>query len=102
MEAKDNRDYEICSDEMWEYLNSRYGSDLEVRRYYKQSNQYSYYSSLEVSMKNVPVCLIFTDQLATINVVEESFAMKYVQVRKTATYGDLKKRIADCASNMLN
>jgi hypothetical protein len=31
---------------------------------------------------------------------EESFQIKTVQVRKTATYGDLKKRIADCASKM--
>lgn len=36
-EAKDNQDYEIISDEIWEYLNSRYGCDFEVRRYYNKN-----------------------------------------------------------------
>jgi hypothetical protein len=31
---------------------------------------------------------------------EDSLQVKTIQVRKTANYGDLKKRIADCASKM--
>lgn len=51
-------------------------------------------------MKCVPICFVFTDQLESIKITEESFELKSVQVRKTATYGDLKKRIMDCAANM--
>lgn len=99
-EALENTDYEIIGADTWEFLKDKYGCDLEVRRYY-QKGQWSYYSKLEVSMKRVPLCLVFTDQLAKVEVNDETFALKLVQVRKTAKYGDLKKRIADCASNLL-
>lgn len=63
---------------------------------------WSYSSSLEVSMKSVPVILLFTDQLTSQEeLTEEHFPVKTVQVRKSATYGDLKKRIADCTSKIL-
>ena len=48
--ASETSDFEICSTEMWKFLSESYGFDYEVRRYYKQGS-WSYYTSLEVSMK---------------------------------------------------
>lgn len=43
-DATENSDYEICSPEIWEFVNEKYGCDLEVRRYYQKTSQWSYYS----------------------------------------------------------
>jgi hypothetical protein len=53
-------------------------------------------------MKQVPLILLFTDKIKSIELNEQNFKIKVVQVRKTATYGDLKKRICDCTSKLLN
>lgn len=51
-------------------------------------------------MKLVPLVLVVTDDLATQEIQSSSFKIKFVQVRKKATYSDLKKRIADCVSKL--
>lgn len=45
---------------------------------------------MEVTMKQVPVFILFAANQ------KQDFEVKFVQVRNSATYGDLKKRIADC------
>jgi len=35
-DAVENKDFKVCSGEMWEFLSSRYGYDLIVRRYYQK------------------------------------------------------------------
>ena len=59
----ENSDYEVISDETWEFLSKRYGFDLEVKRYYIKKESWSYQTTLEVTFKLVPVVLVFTDQL---------------------------------------
>lgn len=100
-DALENTDYEVVSEETWQMLSQKYGFDVEVRRYYTKG-QWSYYSSLEVDYKAVPIILLFTDQFPTTEELkEDKFPIKWVQVRKTATYLDLKKRIADCSAKFM-
>jgi hypothetical protein len=33
-DAIENKDYEVCSSEIWEFLSALYGFDFVVRRYY--------------------------------------------------------------------
>lgn len=59
----ENQDYEIISEETWEFLSKQYGFDLEVKRYYIKKESWSYQTTLEITFKLVPVVLVFTDQL---------------------------------------
>jgi len=47
-------------------------------------------------MKQVPVMFVYDDYVKSLN--KENFKIRYVQVRKKATFSDLKKRITDCAN----
>ncbi len=95
----ENSDYEIISAETWEFLTQRYAFDFEVKRYY-QKGTWSYNTSLEVNLKLVPVVLVFTDQLLNQPIEPSDYQTRYIQVRKTCTYTDLKKRIADVVSHI--
>ena len=66
-QASEYSDYEICSTEMWKFLSEAYGYDYEVRRYYKKGS-WSYYTSLEVSMKSVPVILVLYDKVKELEI----------------------------------
>jgi hypothetical protein len=60
----ENTDYEVISEETWQFLSKRYGFDLEVKRYYTKKESWSYQTTLEVTFKQIPVVLVFTDQLS--------------------------------------
>ena len=98
-DAKDPTDYEIVSSEMWEFLRSKYGCDFEVRRYY-QKRGYSFYTQMEVTFKQVPVIIITYDQLKSQSIDETSISVKVIQTRKSASYADFKKRVADCLTKL--
>jgi hypothetical protein len=97
--AVENQDYEIINGDLWEFLQTRYGFDYEVRRIYYEG-QWSYQSKLEVTYKLVPVIFVFTDDFVNSKISEEMAKVRYVQVRKTHTVSDLKKRLSDCIQQM--
>jgi len=47
-DAMENKDYEVCSSETWEFLSALYGYDYVVRRYYHKPYSWSYSTSLEI------------------------------------------------------
>lgn len=95
--ATEYNDYEICNKEMWDFVSSRYGFDFEVRRYYKKQS-WSYYTSVEVEMKRVPIFFCFCENFAETEINNTNYKKRYIQVPKSATYSDLKKRAASCVS----
>ena len=97
--AVENQDYEIINGDLWEFLQTRYGFDYEVRRIYYEG-QWSYQSKLEVTYKLVPVIFVFTDDFVNSKISEEMAKVRYVQVRKTHTVSDFKKRLSDCIQQM--
>lgn len=52
----ENRHFQIFSAESWDFVNSRYGCDFEVRRYYMKGRWEG--STLEVNMKQVPIIIL--------------------------------------------
>lgn len=60
--AQEKSDYEVVNQELWEFLHSKYGFDYEVRRYWHRG-QYKFYSAVEITLKRVPVILVFADKL---------------------------------------
>lgn len=70
-----------------------------MRRYYHRG-QWQYSSTMEVRLKRVPIIVVLTDKLSSTEVTAENFAVKYVQVRKSNTYSDLRKRICDCLGHL--
>jgi len=55
-DVKEGSDFEFCTEEMWQFVNSRYGSDFVIKRYYQKS-KYSYYSEVELRLKFIPVII---------------------------------------------
>lgn len=84
---------------MWEFLCSKYGFDFEVRRYY-QKRGYSFYTQMEVIFKQVPVIVVTYDQLKSQQIDETSITVKVIQIRKSASYADFKKRVCDCLTKL--
>ena len=99
--ASEEKHFEVCSPETWVFLSKKYGFDYEVKRYYKKGQQWNNSTtSLELKMKLIPIVLVFEDQIK--NIKSSTLKHKYVQVRKTSTYSDLKLRIADCCTKLKN
>lgn len=97
--AVETRDYEIVNGDLWEFLQTRYGFDFEVRRIYYEG-QWSYQSKLEVTYKLVPVIFVFADDFVNSKVNDEMAKVRYVQVRKSHTVSDLKRRLCDCIQQL--
>ena len=55
-------DYEVYSEEMFTFVNEKYGIDLAIKRYYRKG-AYMYSTSLETKFKQVPVLIIRCDEL---------------------------------------
>ena len=53
----------MCSEEIWKFLSEKYGFDHEVKRFFQKSGQWSYLTSLEITMKLVPIVILFTQTL---------------------------------------
>lgn len=70
-----------------------------MKRYYHKVSSWSYATTLETKLKIIPVALVFTDQLKNETIEPNDYKTKFVQIRKSSTYADLKKRIADVVSN---
>ena len=75
--ATEYNDYEICNKEIWDFCSSRYGYDFEVHRYYKKTS-WSYYTSVEVKMKEIPIIFVFCDQVAEKEIDKENYKKKFV------------------------
>ena len=71
-DVREKTDYEYCTEEMWEFINSRYGSDTAIKRFYQKS-KYSYYSEIELRFKFVPVILGSSKKLLAGEYSEENF-----------------------------
>lgn len=59
---------------------------------------------MEVTLRQIPVFIAFADQLVGGEISKANFVVQRVQVRKSHTYTDLKKRLADilCALRQQN
>jgi hypothetical protein len=93
---QENSDFLIISDKIWESLSSKYGFDVEVKRFYQKNNSYSYYTSLECNLPKVSCFIAFSDKLQQgFYTTENNLKIQSVQIRKTNNYAEFKKRIAD-------
>lgn len=61
-ETKEGHDFEFMTEEMWQFVNSRYGSDTPIKRLYQKS-KYSYYSEVELRLKSIPVVICTSQKL---------------------------------------
>lgn len=58
--VRENYDYEIYNQELWDFVNSRYTADAEIKRYYQKAT-YSYFTECEVRFSVLPVLIVFAD-----------------------------------------
>ena len=93
-DVKEGSDFEFCTEEMWQFVNSRYGSDFVIKRYYQKS-KYSYYSEVELRLKFIPVVICSSSKLIANYYNLENFQISYTQLSKRGNFSDLKKRLAD-------
>lgn len=87
-------DFEFCTEEMWQFVNSRYGSDTVIKRFYQKS-KYSYYSEVELRMKLIPVIICTSQKLLANQYNEQNFLICTTQMSKRANFSELKKRVVD-------
>jgi hypothetical protein len=64
------RHFQIFSAESWEFVNSRYGCDFEVRRYYYKGRWEG--STMEINMKQVPIIIFKAAH------IKQDFELKWV------------------------
>lgn len=79
--VRENMDYEIVIEELWEFLQSRYGCDYAILRAYNKA-QFSYFTEVEARLKWVPIFFVRSDLALKGFYKEEDFEMGYVQIRK--------------------
>lgn len=61
--VQENYDYLVISDKIWEILSQKYGYDVCVKRIYGKQASYSYYTTLEITLKRVPVFIVYADKV---------------------------------------
>lgn len=61
--VQENYDYLVISDKIWEILSQKYGYDVCVKRIYGKQGSYSYYTTLEITLKRVPVFIVYADKV---------------------------------------
>ena len=94
---KDKREkmhYEFISEEVWEFLKSRYGCDHEIKRYYAKGSGYYSLASVEARFKIVPVFICKSSDLFQ-DKAREMFSLSYMQMSGKKTFSDFKKRLVD-------
>lgn len=94
-DVREGNDFEFLTEEMWQFVQSRYGCDTPIKRVYQKS-KYSYYSEVELRLKFVPVVICSSSKLLNGDYNESNFEILYVQLSKRHNFSDLKRRLADC------
>jgi len=97
-DVREGYDFEFCTEAMWQFINSRYGCDTAVKRFYQKA-KYGYYSEVELRYKFIPVIICTSAKLASGHYTDSNFMINYVQISKRSNFSDLKKRLADCLVN---
>ena len=101
---KDTREkmhFEFFNKEIWDFLNSRYGCDQAIKRYYVNKGTYSTFCEIDSRLTKVPTFIVYADQLFSGSITRESFKPSYVQLSSKKNFTDLKKRLADVATALL-
>eukprot|EP00347_Sterkiella_histriomuscorum_P018454 403345455 len=92
--ASERYDYKIINEDLWRFLIDKYGGST-IKRY--SIPQGTYYTTVEVRLKQVPVVFLPVDKLfaggRALEGLEQDFI---VQLSKRKNYLDLKRRIVDC------
>lgn len=89
---KQNVDFYIINEELWQFLFQRYGGDV-IKRLYVRKN---YYTQVEWYLKQVSIKII-SAQCLWKGGYDESLLFKkwWTQVSSSASLKDVKKRILD-------
>lgn len=80
-DIREGYDFEVVTEEMWQFVQSRYGCDRAIKRFYQKS-KYSYSSEVEMRLKWVPVIICTNVKLRAGHYDESNFAIQYVQMSK--------------------
>ena len=97
-EVREKQDFEFISEAIWQMLNTRYGSDHVIKRFYASRGNSVFSSSLteiDARFKWIPVFIVRADDLINSRVQADSFKINYAQISGKKSFNDLKKRLAD-------
>ena len=97
-EVREKQDFEFVSEEIWQMLNTRYGSDQVIKRFYASRGNSVFSSSLteiDSRFKWIPVFIVRADDLINSRVQADSFKISYAQISGKKSFNDLKKRLTD-------
>jgi len=60
-DVRERQHFEFVSEEIWEFLNTRYGSDHVIKRFYASKSTINFSSSnceVDARFKRIPVCIV--------------------------------------------
>jgi hypothetical protein len=93
-EVRERMHYEVVTQELWDFLQSRYGCDHEIKRYYSKAPGFFSSITLETRLKTLPVFFAHSKDLYA-GKVKDRFEINFVQMSATKTFSDLRKRLLD-------
>ena len=94
-DMRERSNYEFLSEELWNFVKTRYGCDHEIKIYYHKQGSYYSLTEVESRYKEVPVCIVRAEDLYAGKCDNDTFRINYVNMSKRATYSDFKKRLVD-------
>ena len=92
---REKTNYEFWSEELWNYVKSRYGCDHEIKRFYHKQGSYYSLTEVEARYKEIPVFIVRTEDLYGSKYTNDTFQINYVNMAKKANYSDFKRRMVD-------
>ena len=62
-DMRERSNYEFWSEELWNFIKSRYGCDHEIKRFYHKQGAYYSLTEVEARYKEVPVYIVRAEDL---------------------------------------
>ena len=94
-DKREKMDFEFVNEEIWNFLNGKYGSDTAIKRFYASKGTIYSICEIDCRYKQVPVCVIRSEDLYNGRINDQSLQANYVQIPAKKNFNELKKRLAD-------
>ena len=100
-DTRERMHFEFVSEDIWNFLKSRYDCDYTIKRYYTTKGSYSVFNELDARLKLIPFFFAKADDLYAGNLNEDNFQIYYIQLSAKKSFGYFKKRVADVLTAQL-
>ena len=83
----------IFNEELWTFIESRYGGE-KIKRFWNRKS-HSYYTQVDIKLQQLRVCFLNSQQILEGDVQNLAMSDWWTQISNTAYLKDLKSRLVD-------